>query len=77
MCEPAQKCENNAIFKQNSTLKLLIVFKMAYSWCFGLSVHLEFPNFLQKKFYKINYRSLNLLLVSVCDQLYNFCRKLV
>ena len=29
MCEQAQKCENNAIFKQNNTLKLFNVLKMA------------------------------------------------
>ena len=32
MSEPAQKCENNAIFKQ----KLYIAYKMTYSWCFSL-----------------------------------------
>ena len=30
MHEPAQKRENNAIFKQNNSLKLLITFKMAF-----------------------------------------------
>ena len=30
MSEPEQKCENNAIFKQNYTLKLFIACKMAY-----------------------------------------------
>ena len=44
MCEPAQKCENNAILKQKSTLKLFNTFKMAYSCCFGLSGNLEFPS---------------------------------
>ena len=29
MSETAQKCENNAIFKQNYALKLLIAFKIA------------------------------------------------
>ena len=33
MSEPAQKCKNKAIFKQNYTLKLFIAVKMAYS-CF-------------------------------------------
>ena len=33
MSEPAQKCENFAIFKQNHTPELLIVLKMVYS-CF-------------------------------------------
>ena len=27
MCEKAQKCENNAIFKQNITLKLFNILK--------------------------------------------------
>ena len=35
MTEPAQKCENYAIFKQNYTIQLFIDFKMAYS-CFSL-----------------------------------------
>ena len=44
------KCENNAILKQDNTLKLFNVFKMAYSCGFGLSRNLEFPEFLQKSF---------------------------
>ena len=55
MSEPAQKCENNASFKQINTLKLFIAFKMAYSCCFSLGGNLDFPEFLQKKFYDINY----------------------
>ena len=54
MYEPAQKCENNAIFKQNYTLVLFISLKMAICCCFGLTGNLEFPDFLQKKFYNIN-----------------------
>ena len=54
MSEPAQKCENNAIFKQNYTLELLIALKMVYSCFFGLRGNLDFPDFLQKKFYNIN-----------------------
>ena len=50
------KCENNAILKQNYTQKLFISFKRSYSCCFGLRGNLEFPDFLQKKFYNINYR---------------------
>ena len=50
MSEPAQKCENNAIFKQNYAQKLLFAFKMAYSCCFGLGRNLDFPDFLQKSF---------------------------
>ena len=55
MSEPAQKCENNAIIKQNYTPELLIVLKMAYSCFFGLRGNLDFPDFLQKKLYNINY----------------------
>ena len=54
MSEPALKCENNAIFKQNYTQKLFIAFKISYSCCFGFRGNLEFPDFLQKKFYNIN-----------------------
>ena len=55
MFEPAQKCENYAIFEQiNNTLKLFIAFKIAYSCCFGLRGNPDFPDFLQKKFYNIN-----------------------
>ena len=53
MSEPAQKCENYAILKQNYTLELCIAFKMAYSCCFSLGGNLDFPDFLQKKFYNI------------------------
>ena len=55
MSEPSQKCENYAIFEQNYTLELFIALKMAYSCCFGLRGNLDFPDFLQKKFYNINY----------------------
>ena len=54
MSEPAQKCENYAIFRQNYTLELFVAFKMAYSCCFSLWGNLDFPDFLQKKFYNIN-----------------------
>ena len=57
MSEPAQKCENyEAIFKQNYTSELLIALKMVYSCFFGLRGNLDFPDFLQKKFYNINSR---------------------
>ena len=56
MSESALKCENNAIFKQNYAQKLFISFKISYSCCFGLSGNLEFPDFLQKKFYNIDNR---------------------
>ena len=36
MSEPAQKCKNNAVFKQNYPAKLFLIFKMAYSCCFSL-----------------------------------------
>ena len=48
MSEPSQKCDNN-------NQKLLISFKISYSCCFGFRGNLEFPAFLKKKFYKINY----------------------
>ena len=43
MSEPAQKSENNAIFKQNNALELLISLKMAISCCFGLRGFSRFP----------------------------------
>ena len=46
----------NGIFEQNYTLELFIGLKMTYSCCFGLRGNLDFPDFLQKKFYNINYR---------------------
>ena len=48
MSEPALKCENNAIFNQNYTLKLVITFNMTYSCCFSLRGNLNFPDFLKK-----------------------------
>ena len=55
MTEPAQKCENYAIFKQNYTIQLFIDFKMAYS-CFSLGGNLENLDLHQNKFYNINCR---------------------
>ena len=56
MHEPALSCENNAILsKTTNTQKLFIALKMAYSCCFSLGGNLDFPEFLQKKFYNINY----------------------
>ena len=57
MSEPALKSENNASFKQINTLKLFIAFKMAYSFCFSFGGNLDLPEFLQKKFYNVNYWS--------------------
>ena len=54
MSEPAQKCVNSAISKQNYHLKLLIAVKMVSSCCFSLGKSLDF---LQKKYYNINYLS--------------------
>ena len=54
MSEPAQKCKNNAIFKQNQS-KTIFAFKMAYSFSFGLRGNLVFQDFLQKKFYNISF----------------------
>ena len=56
MSEPAQKCENSAILKQNYIQKLFIGFKIACSWCFSLRRNLDFLRFPLKKFYNINYR---------------------
>ena len=51
MYEPAQKCENQAVFKQNYTLELLIALEMVYYCCFSLGGrNLDFPDFLQKSF---------------------------
>ena len=55
MSEPAEKCEKYAIFKLNYTLELFITLKMAYFCCFGLRGNVHFPDFLQKKFYTMNY----------------------
>ena len=55
MSEPGLKCENYAIFRQNYTLELFVAFKMAYSCCFDWRGNLDFPDFLQKKFYNIDY----------------------
>ena len=48
MFEPALKCQHNAIFRQNYSLKLFITFEMAYSCCLSLGGNLDFPDFLQK-----------------------------
>ena len=48
MSEPALKCENNASFNQIYTLKLFVVFKMAYSWCVSLGGNLDFQNCSKK-----------------------------
>ena len=48
----------NASFKLIDTLKLFIAFKMAQSCCFSLGGNLDFPEYLQKKFYNINYRKM-------------------
>ena len=60
MSEPAQTCENNTIFNQNYAQKLFIAFKMAYSCSFGWRGNLDSPDFLQKKFYNIDYRQWNI-----------------
>ena len=38
-------------------LELFIALKMAYCCCLGLRGNLDFPDFLQKMFYNINYWS--------------------
>ena len=52
MSEPILKCENNAIFKQKYTLKLIIAFKILQFSLKGKSIFSRFP---PKKFYNINY----------------------
>ena len=47
----------NVIFKQIYALKLFIAFKMAKYGSFSLGGNIDFPEFLQKKFYNINYWS--------------------
>ena len=54
MYEISQKCENNAIFKQNYTHKLFISFKLSYSCCFGYLDKSRITRFPPKKFYNIN-----------------------
>ena len=49
MSETAEKCENNAIFKQTYTLKLFIAFKMTYYCCFSLGGNQDFQ-LLKKSF---------------------------
>ena len=43
-------------------MKMFIAFKMAYSCCFGCRGNLDFPEFLQRKFFNINYRMWSVLL---------------
>ena len=44
MSEPAQKCENQAIFKESYTLELFICLEIVYYCC------LSFLDFLKKSF---------------------------
>ena len=55
MSEPGLKCEYNVSFKQIFSRKLFIAFEMAYSCCSSFRGNLDFPEFLQKKFYNINF----------------------
>ena len=70
MSKPAQKCKNNALFKQNNALELFISLKMTISCCFGLRGNLDFPDFLQIKFYNINCRSPAALSTLLCNIIY-------
>ena len=55
MSEPAQKCENYAIFKQNYAQKLFITFKMAILFLlFWIKWKSRFSRTPPKKFYNIN-----------------------
>ena len=73
MSEPAQKCENNAIFKQNSALELFISLKMAISCYFCLRGNLDFSDFLQIKFYNINYWQKSFILLVQGSSPKSFC----
>ena len=44
------------LFLSKTMLKNRFSFKISYSCRFGLRGNLDFPDFLQKKFYNINYR---------------------
>ena len=84
MSEPAQKCENQAIFKQKYTQKLLIAFKMVFYCCFSLGGNLDFLDF-QKKFCNINSREEGEEYVKVFDSVtrtkspnvYKSCPKMI
>ena len=64
MTKHALNFDDTAFFKQICTHKLFITFKMSSSCCFSLGENLDFPDFLQKKFYNINcrYSDLNVIL---------------
>ena len=55
-CQSLQKMWKQCFLKQNYAQKLFIAFKMTISCCFCLRGNLYFPDFLQNKFYNINYR---------------------
>ena len=59
MSELHKTVNNIAIFKQKWTQKLFKAFKMTYSCWFSLGENLNFLDFLQEKFYHINFRYLN------------------
>ena len=61
MSEPALKCENNAIFKQSCTQKLLISFKISYSCYFGFSKNLEFSDSSKNSFIRSTTDSIQIL----------------
>ena len=58
--EPAQKCENNcAILSKTILFYGLLLLKWPILAVSAWGGNLDFPEFLQKKFYNINYRSVN------------------
>ena len=69
MSQPAQLCEIKAIFNQNYAQKLLISFQISYFCYFDFSGNLDFPDFLKKKFYNINYRALVVVVVQLVEQM--------
>ena len=50
MSQHTQKCEVNAIFKQNYALEIFTAFKMVYSCSFSLVENLDYLDFLQNCF---------------------------
>ena len=63
MHELTQKCEKMQFYAKLYILTLLIAFKMTYSCCFSFGGNPDSPDFLQKKFYNMDYRKAILTLL--------------
>ena len=65
------KCENYTIFKQNCTLELFIAVLTWPILVVSVMGNLDFPDFLPKKFYNINYSTVSVDQVGTeqCDQI--------